>query len=129
MRNFVIFLDANIIIYALKPEYQYILELLEAENDELGYSEMVRLEVMGFSSLASKDRQKLEEFFEEMTAFPIDQKVIESAIKIRQQKSIKSPDAIIAATALVANQKLWTSNVADFSWIKNLGWHNPVMPA
>jgi len=123
----VIFLDANIIIYALKPEYQYILDDLEAENDELACSEIVRLEVMGFSGFKDRDRRKIKKFFEDLIIFPINRKIIDMAITIRQQRAIKSPDSIIAATALVTDQKLWTSNVKDFAWIKNLNWHNPVV--
>lgn len=82
---------------------------------------------MGFAGLLPKEKLKLKEFFNDLAVFPIDGKIIDQAIKLRQQKAIKSPDAIIAATAMVTNQKLWTSNVKDFGWIKNLNWHNPIV--
>lgn len=125
-QNIVIFLDANVIIYTFKPQYQYIVDALEAENEELACSEMVRLEVMGFAGFEKADIKIVAKFFGDLTVFPISEEIIDIAIGIRQQKSIKSPDAIIAATAIATNQKLWTSNVKDFGWIKGLNWHNPV---
>lgn len=121
-----IFLDANIIIYAFKPENSFILHLLHIEDEDVACSEIVRLEVMGFKGLSPQETSKLREFFQGLTIFPIDSKVIDEAIKIRRQKAIGAPDAIIAATALITNHKLWTSNVKDFGWIKNLNWHNPI---
>lgn len=124
-----IFLDANIIIYAFKPEYSYILERLAAEDEDIACSEVVRLEVMGFTGLLPAEKRQLARFFDSVVLFAIDRKVIDGAIEIRQQKSIGAADAIIAATALQAKQKLWTSNVEDFGWIKGLQWHNPVSKA
>lgn len=121
-----IFLDTNIIIYAFKPEYQYILDVLEVKSDKLAYSEMVRLEVMGFSGFDRDILRKTEDFFANMIAFQMDDRIIDEAIKLRQQKAIGAPDAIIAATALVHKSELWTSNEKDFSWIKDLKWHNPI---
>jgi predicted nucleic acid-binding protein len=125
-KHSVIFLDANVIIYAYNPAYSFVLDELESSNQELACSEMVRLEVMGFVDLTRQERQKLEEFFTSIIVYPLDRGVVDMAIKIRQQKTIKSPDALIAATALSANQKLWTTNVKDFSWIENLEWYNPM---
>ncbi len=120
-----IFLDANVIIYAFKPENAYIVDFLSRE-DEVACSEMVRLEVMGFTGLLTEERTSLRQFFAALTVVPIDSKVIDTAIAIRQQKAIGAPDAVIAATALLAGNALWTSNVKDFSWIEGLRWHNPL---
>ncbi|MEK7257684.1 MAG: PIN domain-containing protein [Bacteroidota bacterium] len=46
----------------------------------------------------------------------------------RQFKSIKLPDAIIAATALTHQLTLLTRNVSDFSKIPGLTVVNPFIP-
>ncbi|MGI9028283.1 MAG: type II toxin-antitoxin system VapC family toxin [Candidatus Saccharimonadales bacterium] len=121
-----ILLDANIIIHAFKPQYAYILHLLDIEGRDLGCSDIVRLEVMGFRNLLTTEKTKLDEFFADLTVLPIDSKIIDLAIKIRQQKPIACPDSIIAATSMQYKSRLWTNNVKDFGWIKGLDWHDPI---
>lgn len=121
-----IFLDANIIIYAFQPENEHLLDKLLEVSGELACSDMVRLEVMGFSRLRQEDEGNLVLFFDAIEIVPIDESVVNRAITIRQQKAIASPDAIIAATALRADAVLWTSNVDDFAWIPKLKWRNPM---
>ncbi len=121
-----IFLDANIIIYAFKPEYGCLLQQLMDSDENLACSDIVRLEVLGFHGLQLEDTKRLAEFFEAIRIIPVSREIVDIAIGLRQQKAIGSPDAIIAATALATNQKLWTSNVRDFKWIEDLKWHNPI---
>lgn len=56
----------------------------------------------------------------------IDTDIAQQTIKLRQKYRIKTPDAIIAATAIVNNSELWTANTSDFSNIKDLKLHNPL---
>jgi predicted nucleic acid-binding protein len=51
--------------------------------------------------------------------------VIETTVRLRQQKKIGLGDAIIAATAIVYNKVLVTRNVSDFKSISNLVVFNP----
>jgi hypothetical protein len=51
---------------------------------------------------------------------PVDSGVIDRAIAIRRLRRIKVPDAIIAATALVMDSALITSNGDDFKGVRGL---------
>jgi predicted nucleic acid-binding protein len=47
------------------------------------------------------------------------------SVNIRRNKKIKTPDAIIAATALAFDYTLISNNDKDFSDIKGLKYINP----
>ena len=51
--------------------------------------------------------------------------IVRKCVTIRKGKKIKTPDAIIAATALTNNLTLITNNVKDFNWIPDLKIKNP----
>ena len=51
--------------------------------------------------------------------------VVEKTILIKKLIKIKTPDAIIAATALVNDHTLITNNTADFKRIEDLKIFNP----
>lgn len=55
----------------------------------------------------------------------INANVISHCVALRKSKSIKTPDAIIAATALANGYTLITANVKDFANIKGLRLINP----
>lgn len=52
--------------------------------------------------------------------------IAQQTINLRQKYTIKTPDAIIAATALVNNSELWTANISDFSKIQGLKLRYPL---
>jgi len=69
--------------------------------------------------------QLLLDFISENEELPLDEPVIQQTILLRQQRRIKLPDAIIAATALAHSLPLITRNTADFQAISGLLVINP----
>lgn len=59
-------------------------------------------------------------FTYDSTILPITSKVVAHCVKIRRQKRTKTPDAIIAATALAYDLAVITHNVKDFDGIHSL---------
>jgi len=51
--------------------------------------------------------------------------VIDEAIRLRRWYRLKSPDAIIAATALLQGAEVVTRNVGDFKKVAGLPARNP----
>ena len=83
-------------------------------------SVIVKIEVLGFDDVVLK-MNAMEDFIDMAKILPLDEKVTDTAIKLRRQfKKLKLGDAIIAATALEHGLILITRNVADFSSIPNL---------
>ena len=52
--------------------------------------------------------------------YDLKKEIVEQTIILRQNFKIKTPDAIVAATALVHNRKLITRNISDFKNIPGL---------
>jgi len=67
----------------------------------------------------------IKEFIENANVLPLSKEVVAECVQIRRNKKIKTPDAIIAATAIVHNLTLITSDL-DFKNIRHLQILNPV---
>ena len=67
----------------------------------------------------------VQNFIYDSTVLDISADVVNRCVKLRKVKKIKTPDAIIAATALAYNYTLITNNEKDFNNIKGLKIINP----
>jgi predicted nucleic acid-binding protein len=73
-----------------------------------------------------ESEQKVEEFITDSNVLELSTNIVSKCVIIRRNKKIKTPDAIIAATAIVNNYTLITNNEVDFSNIKGLKIINPL---
>lgn len=64
--------------------------------------------------------QSIKNFISDSVVLDINNDVIAECVRIRKSKKIKTPDAIIAATALSYDLILITRNIKDFSNINGL---------
>ena len=69
--------------------------------------------------------QKVNNFIQDSVVIDISPDVIAHCVTLRKTKKIKTPDAIIAATALANNYTLITNNERDFANVVNLKILNP----
>jgi predicted nucleic acid-binding protein len=69
--------------------------------------------------------QQIRTFIADSVIFNITPGVIANCVNIRRNKKIKTPDAIIAATAVVHGHTLVTNNEKDFGSIQELKIVNP----
>ncbi|MCL2210906.1 MAG: PIN domain-containing protein, partial [Treponema sp.] len=67
----------------------------------------------------------LANFINTSVIYPLSKNVIKTTIELCKHNKIKLPDAIIAATALIANFILVTRNIDDFKKIPKLELLNP----
>jgi len=86
----------------------------------LGFSSITKVEVLGYPKLSAADERTLRLLLAQFEEVPILSDVIEAAVRVRQQHNLKTPDAIIAATALVQGVELVTRNTADFKRVTGL---------
>ena len=118
--------DSNIIIYASKPEHSTLRDFI-AKNAP-AVSAVSFVEVLGYPRLIDQERVHFEAFFASATILPIDDAVLDEAVRLRQQRRMTLGDALTAATALVHGLTLVTRNTGDFDWIAGLALHNPFQP-
>ncbi len=118
--------DSNILIYTAEDDGALCQPYAESPNALI--ASVTRIEVLGFrgfSALPAEQQARLISIVKTTTEVPLDNEIIERAISLRQQKSIKLGDAIIAATALEYDLPLVTRNEGDFKHIAGLQVINP----
>lgn len=80
-----------------------------------------KIELLGFSNVPTE----VISFTENAFIIALDDNIATETINLRKKYKIKLPDAVIAATAIVSNLTLVTSNVGDFKNIHGLAILNP----
>jgi predicted nucleic acid-binding protein len=71
------------------------------------------------------EEAKMIQFLDYSDIISLTEDIVEQTISLKKSIKIKTPDAIIAATALVNNYTLITNNTADFKRIQGLKLFNP----
>ncbi len=118
-------LDSNLIIYAVKPDYPEVRSFVK-QHDVMA-SLVSRTETLGYHDLDDAEASKLKRLFDLLTVQPISESTVDRSIELRRRrKSMKTVDAIIAATALEMHSSLATHNTSDFDWIDELDVIDPV---
>ena len=87
-------------------------------------SVVTRIELFS-KQLGSAETATLEGFVQFTNVIGLEESIIQRTIALRQQRKMKLPDALIAATALVHGLLLVTRNLADFKSIPGLAVLNP----
>ncbi|MDP3433909.1 MAG: type II toxin-antitoxin system VapC family toxin [Bacteroidota bacterium] len=90
-------------------------------DNEINLSVINKIELLGFSKI----EQDLVDFVKYSNIIPMSDDIIEKTIEVRRKYKIKLPDAVIAATAIISNYTLVTSNIKDFKSISDLEVLNP----
>ena len=88
-------------------------------------SVITQIELLGWHGVSASDLMPLTDFINKATIFPLDPPTVQQTIILRQYHKIKTPDAIIAATALIQGLTLVSRNTADFKQISQLQVINP----
>jgi toxin FitB len=118
--------DSNILIYSARPENGELRAWLQQKTP--GYSDITRLEVLGFKGIVADDELKLKSMLAALVQFPVSYDIIDAAILLRQQHRLSLGDSIIAATAMALDVPLATANEKDFKNIPGLSVFNPMQP-
>lgn len=120
-------LDTNCLIYYFQaaPELDPIFRRIEKGEVRPAVSVITVVELLGFSRLTRQDEARLQAFLEGFVVVPVDVKVAHRAADLKRRYGIKTPDAIIAATALLENACLVTRDQALLDRIPGLESLNP----
>ena len=116
-------LDTNVVIYSCQTDGGWLAPW--TGHADAAIASVTRVEALGFVEIAPAEESAIREYLGRCLAYPLDEEVIERAIRLRQQKKMKLGDAIIAATALEFGLPLVTRNVDDFKHVAGLEIINP----
>ena len=114
--------DTNIIVYLSNGALGESI----VSGEAIIYASVVRIEALGYRDIRSIEERRIKELLATFTEAPLTESIIESAVRLRQQRKMSLGDAIIAATALEHNCELWTANTAYFEHIQELKLINPL---
>ncbi|WP_373548233.1 type II toxin-antitoxin system VapC family toxin [Haliscomenobacter sp.] len=117
-------LDSNIIIYVAKKQLDpggFI-----QPEDELFISDISYMETLGYPFSDENEKRETTAILDVLFRFSIEESIVQKVVEIKQQRRIKLPDAIIAATAIVRNCAIVTRNVSDFQNFAGLVVINPM---
>ncbi|MBS7350696.1 MAG: type II toxin-antitoxin system VapC family toxin, partial [Comamonas sp.] len=96
-------LDTNFILGLLKaaPETLALAERHAITAPQCAYSAITRMELLGFPGLQPAEEQLIEGRLRYLTYLPLSTQIEDETIRLRRRHTIKLPDAIIVASALV----------------------------
>jgi predicted nucleic acid-binding protein len=116
-------IDTNIIIDFSENRLPLNAKLFVAEviDNEPNISIINKIELLGFSLVTPE----IIEFTDSTNIINLTKDVANQTIKLRKNRKIKLPDAIIASTVLAHNLTLISRNTKDFDGIDGLEFINP----
>lgn len=102
-----ILVDTNIVLYLLNGS-DTLEELLQGKNIYLSF--ITELELIGFRNITSDEELRIAELLNDCSVISINNRIKERYIEIRKKYHLKLADAVIAATAIVLDLPLITSD-------------------
>lgn len=120
-----ILLDTNVVIYLHDNMLDDSL-IEKLRNSPLDTCNIIVAEVLGYMHIDQEEARYFENLFSTMNNHLFNREVTMKVIELRRTTSIKLPDAIVAAIALVNGLELWTHNAKDFKNIKDLVVFDPI---
>jgi predicted nucleic acid-binding protein len=85
---------------------------------------ITQIELLCWKTDIAKEKA-VKDFITDSEVLDITPDVVSHCVNIRREKKIKTPDAIIAATAIANDYTLISNNDKDFNAIKGLKYINP----
>jgi toxin FitB len=115
-------LDTNAIIYYLdeEPTVVPLLEPILGQDMAIFVSVVTELELLSHPGLTEEDMTVIQQLLTSVVIFPLESRLAQLAGALRRQYHLKTPDSVVAATALLTHTTLVTRNIRDFQGIDGL---------
>lgn len=119
-------IDSNVLIdYVAERFSDAQLKRLDVIFDiSFSISVITKIETLGYNAHPG-DEEKMKLFLNLATIIKLSDDIVERTINLKKSIRIKTPDAIIAATALVKELTILSRNTADFKHVSGLNVINP----
>jgi predicted nucleic acid-binding protein len=100
-------LDTNAIFYILDGD-EVLAELLY--NERLYASIITEIELLSYKNITVREKQQIKKFLSDFVVVNIDDAIRDQTIEIKKNTQLRLPDSIIAASSLVLDIPLVTSD-------------------
>lgn len=118
----IVLLDTNILIEILKSKQETISKI-QGMDCRFAISSITQMELF-FGALDKKELNMLEKFTDRFLVIDINEDISKLATKLvflyAKSHNLNIPDALIASTAMFYDIELFTYNLKDFRYIKQL---------
>ena len=101
-------LDTNIILYAAVYNHEIAMELLLENN--IYISDITEIELLGYHRLTEEEHTVLADVISNLNVISVNGRIKKTAISLRRKYGLKTPDAIIASTAMQLGYFLVTAD-------------------
>jgi len=122
-----ILLDTNIVIELLKGNNEILSEIETIGADNVILSKVTVLE-MYIGAINKNDLIKIQKYLDKFPKLKFSDRIIDKATQLVYQYNLSNSlfinDAIIAATCIENDTPLYTLNLKDFKYIKELKLHS-----
>lgn len=119
--------DTNILIEIYKGNMTIVEIVKKIGQENIAISDVTRAELL-YGARDKKELITIKNDSEKITVLPIDSEISSLAVEIIEKNALSHrcslPDALIAATAIVNKVQLYTLNIKDFKYIKDLSFYN-----
>lgn len=114
-------LDTNFVIYYLIKDKQAEKFFNQNLVNTFYYISVIsRVELFSYPEITASEFSSIEAFLSGTRSVLIDNEIAMIAAELRRKYKIKTPDSLVAATAIYTNTSLVTRNIKDFEKIKEL---------
>ena len=115
--------DANILIEVYRGNNSIIEKLKGVGQHNLAISDVTSAELL-FGARNKTELKIIKSDISKLVELPINEDISRLAVKLVEKYSLSHnlnlPDALIASTSLVYDLKLFTLNLKDFKYLKNI---------
>ena len=97
-----------------------LLDPILGQDMAIFVSVATELELLSYPGLTEEDMTEIQQLLTSVVIFPLESRLVQLAGTLRRQYHLKTPDSVVAATALLTRTTLVTRNIRDFQGIDGL---------
>ena len=120
-------LDTNSLIYYFQgaPQMDPVFRQIEQGEERPLVSIITEIELLGFPRLTQQDETRIRSLLSGFAVVAVDERIAAQAVVLKRRHGLKTPDAIIAATALLEDACLVTRDQALLDKVPEVQSLNP----
>jgi toxin FitB len=125
--NLTCLLDTNSLIYYFQgaPQMDPVFRQIEQGEARPLVSIITEIELLGFPRLTQQDETLIRSLLSGFTVVAVDERIAAQAVVLKRRHGLKTPDAIIAATALLEDACLVTRDQTPLDKVPEVQSLNP----